>query len=258
MSPVLLQAIVPLGYIYSPPQLDAESWAPESAGAPLAASPGLPGQRRWAAAPGAARTKCGGRFPAAAGSDCHDNQQADYSITAFLWKSDRKPRDDTSEASCGAWFSKRQAMFNFLIHLVIMFANLILNLFLLLSLSLLLFYHRCLGNARKVKRKKEKKTYWFSFLQENLQMHSAPRVKALPAWRECDTFGRVLEPWPICKTCPKTCQTCPKNPQWNCLCCSLWNRAVSLCCASFSQLTCSCSTTMLLSASMCFSSFVWV
>lgn len=110
----------------------------------------LLGERRWVAALGAAQTKRGGRFPAAAGSNRHDNQQADYSITAFLLKNDIKPRDNTSSASRGAWFSKRRAMFNFLIYLVIMFANLVLDLFLLL-LPLLLFYPRVLWNAEKVK-----------------------------------------------------------------------------------------------------------
>lgn len=94
---------------------------------------------RWVGALGAAQTKRGGRFPAAASSNCHDNQQADYSITAFLWKSDIKPRDNTSSASHGAWFSKHRAMFNFLMYLVIMFANLVLDLFFFIIVIIILF-----------------------------------------------------------------------------------------------------------------------
>lgn len=95
-----------------------------------------PGRQQWVAALGTAQTKRGGRFPAAAGSNCHDNQQADYSITAFLLKSDIKPRDNTSSASRGAWFSKHWAMFNFLIYLVIMFANLTPDLFFFIIINL--------------------------------------------------------------------------------------------------------------------------
>jgi len=71
-------------------------------GLPQRVSAGMLGGMRWVAALGAAQTKSGGRFPAAAGSNCHDNQQADYSITPFLLKNDIKPRDNTSSASCGA------------------------------------------------------------------------------------------------------------------------------------------------------------
>lgn len=53
----------------------------------------LPWVLPWVgAAPSTTNTKPGGCFPAAASSDFHDNQQADYSITAFLLKSDIKPR----------------------------------------------------------------------------------------------------------------------------------------------------------------------
>lgn len=97
-------------------QLTTDFWLKPSPGHGLPAlylSPWMPspGQQQWVAALGTAQTKRGGRFPAAAGSNCHDNQQADYSITAFLLKSDIKPRDNTSSASHGAWFSKRWAMF---------------------------------------------------------------------------------------------------------------------------------------------------
>lgn len=76
---------------------------------------------------------------------------------------------------------------NFLIYLVIMFANLAPDLFFFI---IIIIINLSLRSLKCGESKKPVNRHVFFLLQENMQ------GKMLPAWEDCDrcTLGRVLEP----------------------------------------------------------------
>lgn len=76
---------------------------------------------------------------------------------------------------------------NFLIYLVIMFANLAPDLFFFI---IIIIINLSLCSLKRGESKKPLNRHVFFLLQENMQ------GRMLPAWEDCDrcTLGRVLEP----------------------------------------------------------------
>lgn len=134
-------------------------------------------------------------------------------------------------------FSKHWAMFNFLMYLVIVFGNLVLDLFFFWYCYYL--HHYCvsivLWNAKKVKSYLKHRVF---LVAGGMQMQPPPSEK--PCWPERAVTDALLgECWSH-DLFYKMCQTCYKKPQQSYPCCSLWNWVFSSCCAGFSCLMGSC------------------